>query len=52
MRKGHLNKMLLLGLEETVELLIENGANVNATNVYNETALILAINSGNCYTNE
>lgn len=36
-----------LGLEEAVEKLIENGANVNATNKNGNTALIAAAKFGN-----
>lgn len=35
------------GSESIVKMLIEHGADVNAVNNYNNTALLLAINSGN-----
>lgn len=34
------------GQEKTIKLLIENGANINAVNVDNDTALIFALDKG------
>lgn len=36
-----------VGEENIIQLLIDNGANINAKNVNNNSALIIAIKSGN-----
>lgn len=38
---------ILLGFEEIVDLLIQNGANIDAVNEYDDNALHFAANNGN-----
>lgn len=40
---------MFTGPESLVKLLIENGADVNAFNIYNKTALLLSIISGKSF---
>lgn len=44
---NQLHELNCLGFEEIVDLLIQNGANIDAMNEYDDNALHFAANNGN-----